>query len=234
MTSRPPVLAGLRVLTIEDDPAISRLLQLELEHRGMEVLRAADGLTGLDAVRTFRPDVILLDILLPAMDGERILSMLRRDGVHTPVIMLTARDRASDKIRNLDVGADDYLTKPFDIDELLARMRAVLRRSAVGAAHRVQVADLELDRDARLVTRGGEAIDLTAREYELLDLLMTNARQVLPRETILERIWGFDAEVDPNILDVYIGYLRRKIDRPETARLIHTVRGVGFTLREDR
>ena len=233
MIARAPILTGLRVLTIEDDPAISRLLQLELEHRGMQVHRAADGIAGLEAVATFRPDVILLDILLPGMDGERILALLRGDGVRTPVIMLTARDRSSDKIRNLDGGADDYLAKPFDIDELLARIRAVLRRATIDTLSRLRVADLEMDRDARLVTRGSAVINLTAREYELLELLMTNARHVLPREMIIERVWGYDAEVDSNILDVYIGYLRRKIDLPGSPRLIRTVRGLGFTLRDD-
>lgn len=230
MTTAISRLQGQRVLVIEDDPAISRLLQLELEHRGMIIRREADGLVGLNAVADFAPDVILLDILLPGMDGEHILFTLRQSGSTVPVIMLTARDRPTDKVRNLDVGADDYLTKPFDIDELLARMRAVLRRRVPPEVTRVS--DLELDRSSRRVRRGSSLIELTPREFELLDLLMTNADRVLPREVILERIWGYDSDVDPNVLDVYIGYLRKKIDSTHQPRLIHTVRGVGYSLRE--
>ena len=230
MTIAMSRLQGQRVLVIEDDPAISRLLQLELEHRGMTVRREADGIAGLNAVPEFTPDVILLDILLPGMDGEHILFTLRQSGSTIPVIMLTARDRPIDKVRNLDVGADDYLTKPFDIDELLARMRVVLRRRMPPEITRVS--DLELDRSSRRVRRGSSLIELTPREFELLDLLMTNADRVLPREVILERIWGYDSDVDPNVLDVYIGYLRKKIDSTHQPRLIHTVRGVGYSLRE--
>lgn len=218
-----------RVLVIEDDRSISRLLQLELEHRGMMVRCEKDGIAGLQAVKAFAPDIILLDILLPGMDGEHILFKLREEGNRTPVIMLTARDRPIDKVRNLDVGADDYLTKPFDIDELLARMRSVLRRIPATETMRVD----ELDRATRIVRRGERTIDLTAREFELVDLLMTNARRVLPRDVILDRIWGYDADVDPNVLDVYIGYLRKKIEVPDLPRLIHTIRGVGFTMREE-
>lgn len=220
-----------RVLVIEDDRSISRLLQLELEHRGMVVRCEKDGIAGLQAVKTFAPDIILLDILLPGMDGEHILFKLREEGNRTPVIMLTARDRPIDKARNLDVGANDYLTKPFDIDELLARMRSVLRR--IPATETMRVGDLALDRATRIVRRGERTIDLTAREFELVDLLMTNARRVLPRDVILDRIWGYDADVDPNVLDVYIGYLRKKIEVPDLPRLIHTIRGVGFTMREE-
>jgi len=218
-----------RVLVIEDDRSISRLLQLKLEHRGMVVRCEKDGIAGLQAVKTFAPDIILLDILLPGMDGEHILFKLREEGNRTPVIMLTARDRPIDKVRNLDVGANDYLTKPFDIDELLARMRSVLRR--IPATETMRVGDLALDRATRIVRRGERTIDLTAREFELVDLLMTNARRVLPRDVILDRIWGYDADVDPNVLDVYIGYLRKKIEVPDLPRLIHTIRGVGFTTR---
>ncbi len=218
---------GTRVLVVEDDLSISRLLQLELEHRGLEVRPVADGLAALNAVDTFKPHAIVLDILLPGMDGEHILRRLRRDGNHTPVIMLTARDRASDKIRNLDTGADDYLTKPFDIDELIARLRAVLRR--VDPDEAIRVADLEVDPETRMVRRGGRSVELTAREFDLLEYLATNARHVLSRSAILDHVWREHPEADPNVVDVYIGYLRRKLDSP---RLIHTVRGVGFSLRE--
>jgi DNA-binding response OmpR family regulator len=222
--------AGLRVLVVEDDPSISRLLELELRHRGMEVHVAADGQTGLTLAGQHRHDVILLDILLPVMDGERVLYKLRQDGIRTPVIMLTARDSDRDKIRNLDVGADDYLTKPFNVDELVARMRAVLRRVQPDTV--LRIADLDINLSTREVYRDSDPVDLTAREYDLLVLMAQNARQVLTRSRILERVWSENPDVDPNVLDVYIGYLRRKIDRPGLPRLIRTVRGVGYALRE--
>jgi DNA-binding response OmpR family regulator len=184
----------------------------------------------MEAAGQRRHDVILLDILLPGMDGERILYRMRQQGISTPVIMLTARDGDRDKIRNLDVGADDYLTKPFNVDELVSRMRAVLRRTAADTL--LRIADLEINLDTREVRRGDRVIDLTAREYDLLGLLARYPRTVLSRPQILDRVWEDRPDVDPNVLDVYIGYLRRKIDLPGETRLIHTVRGVGFTLRE--
>ena len=226
----PPLKPGTRVLIVEDDPSISRLLQLELEHRGLDVHLVTDGLDALDVVETFRPQAVVLDILLPGMDGEGILQRMRRAGDRTPVIMLTAKDRAHDKIRNLDTGADDYLTKPFDIDELIARLRAVLRR--VEPDELLRVADLEVNTTTHEVRRGDRTIELTAREYALLEYLAHNARHVLSRETLLAYIWREHSDVDPNVVDVYIGYLRRKLDAHGGTRLIHTVRGVGFTLRE--
>lgn len=220
----------LRILVVEDDPSISRLLELELRHRGMDVQVAPDGLAGMSAAEQRRHDVILLDILLPGMDGERMLYKMRQQGIRTPVIMLTARDSDRDKIRNLDVGADDYLTKPFNVDELVSRMRAVLRRTRTETL--LRIGDLEINLDTREVRRGGRMIDLTAREYDLIALLARNARGVLSRSQILDRVWEDRPDVDPNVLDVYIGYLRRKIDLPDESRLIHTVRGVGYTLRE--
>ena len=220
----------LRVLVVEDDPAIARLLELELRHRGMEVQLAANGQTGLAHAEQRRHDIIILDILLPGLDGERLLATLRRQGNRTPVIMLTARDSDRDKIRTLEVGADDYLTKPFNVDELVARIRAVLRR--VQPEPVLRIADLELNLATREVRRGAETIALTAREFDLLALLARNARQVLPRGTILARVWEDRPDVDPNVLDVYIGYLRRKIDLPGRPRLIRTVRGVGYALRD--
>ena len=220
---------GTRILVVEDDRAISRLLQLELEHREMVVHVEGNGLAGLEAVEKFRPDAVILDILLPGMDGEHVLARIRRVNPSLPVLMLTARDTPRDKVRNLNTGADDYLTKPFDIDELVARLGAVLRR--VQPPDMVRIADLEVEFDAATVRRGGEPIDLTAREFELLAFLARNANRVLSRDTILDRVWqSFD--VDSNVVDVYIGYLRRKIDTRGRPRLIHTVRGVGFTLRE--
>jgi len=222
--------SGLRVLVVEDDPSLSRLLELELRHRGMDVTVVADGLTGLALAEQGRHDAIVLDILLPTMDGERMLAKLRRQGIHTPVIMLTARDSDRDKIRNLEVGADDYLTKPFNVDELVARMRAVLRR--VKPEPVLRFADLDINLATREVCRAGEPVELTAREYDLLVMLAQHARQVLPRSRLLERVWSDRPDVDPNVLDVYIGYLRRKIDRAGRPRLIQTVRGVGYALRE--
>lgn len=221
---------GTKILVVEDDPSISRLLQLELEHRGLVVELVADGMVALDVVEAVRPQAIVLDILLPGVDGEKILERLRRQGIRTPVIMLTARDRPHDKIRNLDTGADDYLTKPFDIDELLARLRAVLRR--VEPEEILRVTDLEINTTTREVRRGDRVIDLTMREYELLEYLGRNARHVLSRDTLLKYIWRELPEADPNVVDVYIGYLRKKLDQAGAPRLIQTVRGVGFTLRE--
>lgn len=221
---------GTRILIVEDDPSISRLLELELRHRGLDARPVTDGLAALDAVETFRPQAIVLDILLPGMDGERILQRLRRQGNRTPVIMLTAKDRPLDKIRNLDTGADDYLTKPFDIDEIMARLRAVMRR--VEPDELIRVGDLEVNITTRQVHRGGQEIELTAREFALLEYLARNARHVLSRDTILDHVWREHPDVDPNVVDVYIGYLRRKLDTPGSPKLIQTVRGVGFTLRE--
>jgi two-component system response regulator MprA/two-component system response regulator TrcR len=218
-----------RVLLVEDDPSISRLLQLELEHRGFAVMCVEDGREALPAVESFAPDVMVLDILLPGMDGERILQQLRRRGSRLPVIMLTARDAPRDKVRNLDDGADDYLTKPFVIEELLARIRALLRR--VEGDEVLRIGDLEVNSSTHEVRRGGRHVQLTAREYQLLEYLARNARRVLSRDQILERVWDDALDVDTNVVDVYIGYLRRKLEEPGEPRLIHTVRGVGFTIR---
>jgi two-component system response regulator MprA/two-component system response regulator TrcR len=226
MTIKP----GTRVLLVEDDLSIARLLQLELEHRGLAVQCVYDGAEALAAVDAFGPDAIILDILLPGMDGERILQTLRRRGDATPVIMLTARDRPNDKVRNLDTGADDYLTKPFHIEELLARLGAVLRR--VVGNEQLRIADLEINTATREVRRGERRIELTAREFELLEFMARNARRVLSRDLILDRVWSNTLDLDTNVVDVYIGYLRKKIDMPDEARLIQTIRGAGYALRE--
>ena len=221
---------GTRVLLVEDDRSISRLLQLELEHRGLAVRAVFDGPSALPAIEAFAPQAIVLDILLPGMDGERVLQQIRQRGIKTPVVMLTARDKPRDKVRTLDTGADDYLTKPFDVEELLARLRAVLRR--VEPEEVLRVADLEVNTTTREVRRGARGIDLTPREYDLLEFLARNARRVLPRDLLLDRVWRETPEADPNVVDVYVGYLRKKIDLPGEPRLLQTVRGVGFTLRE--
>lgn len=220
----------IRVLVVEDDASISRLLQLELTHRGMRVDVARDGSAGCKMAEQQRHDIILLDILLPGMDGERLLATMRKNGVRTPVIMLTALDADRDKIRNLEGGADDYMTKPFNVDELVARMRAVLRR--VEPAQHLVIAGLVIDLASRQVTRDGHPVDLTAREFDLLLYLARNSRTVLTRAQILDHVWSERPDVEPNVIDVYIGYLRKKIDRPGLPRLIQTVRGVGFSLME--
>lgn len=218
---------GTRILVVEDDASISRLLQLELMHRGAEVEIVADGSRALEAVSRFSPNVIVLDIMLPGLWGDQILASLRRSGNRTPVLMLTARDAQRDKIGALETGADDYLTKPFDINELVARLRAILRR--VEGEEIRRVGDLELFTEQRLVRRGNREIELTSREFALLEYLVQNTGRVLTREQILSRIWDDDA--DTNVVDVYVGYLRRKIDSPDQERLIQTVRGVGFVIR---
>jgi two-component system response regulator MprA/two-component system response regulator TrcR len=227
MSLRP----GARILVIEDDQSIARLLQLELEHRGLAVRCVYDGAEAQPAIEEFAPEAIILDILLPGMDGERILQRLRRRGDSTPVIMLTARDQPRDKVRNLDTGADDYLTKPFHIEELLARLGAVLRR--VVGAETLRCADLEINTTTREVQRGERRIELTAREFELLEFMARNARRVLSRDLILDRVWHNSLDVDTNVVDVYVGYLRKKIDTSGEPRLIQTIRGAGFALREE-
>ena len=217
------------MLLVEDDRSIWRLLQLELEHRGMDVRVVTDGNAALPAVFEHDPQIIVLDILLPGINGEQVLRQLRASAIETPVIMLTARDSARDKVRALDGGADDYLTKPFDISELLARMRAVLRRYETDEVLRID--DLTINTATREIRRGDADIELTAREYDLLMYLAQNAGRVLTRDMILDHVWRDALDVDPNVVNVYIGYLRRKIDRQSERNLIRTVRGVGFSLR---
>jgi DNA-binding response OmpR family regulator len=222
---------GTRILIVEDDSHIARLVQLELEHRGMNVKCAYDGPSGLEAVATFDPAVIVLDIMLPGMDGVGVLKRLRQKGNGVPVIMLTARDTAADKVHSLDLGADDYLTKPFDTEELMARLRALLRRAEGDEV--LRVADLEIDTATREVRRGERKIDnLTAREYELLEFMARNPRRVLSRGLLLSRVWDQEYGIETNVVDVYVGYLRKKLDAPGEVRLIQTIRGVGYSLRE--
>ena len=218
-------------MIVEDDRPIARLVQLELEHRGMRVMCAPDGPSGLEAAETFGPSVVVLDIMLPGLDGVGVLKRLRGRGDRVPVIMLTARDTPADKIHSLDAGADDYLTKPFDTGELLARIGALLRRAEGDEV--LRVADLEVNTATREVRRGGRVVEnLTAREYELLEFMARNPRRVLGRDLLLSRVWGYELGVETKVVDVYVGYLRRKLEMPGEERLIRTVRGAGYALRE--
>lgn len=218
---------------VDDDrgvrTAVSRALSLE----GYEVRSAGDGVEALGQLRAGAADVIVLDIAMPLMDGVSLCRQLRATGNMTPILLLTARTELHERVTGLDAGADDYLMKPFALDELLARVRALVRRATYAKPERarLEVGDLELDVASRVASRGGMAITLTRTEYELLHLLMTNAGTVLTREMILDRVWGFDFDTTSNTLDVYIGYLRRKLEFDDLPRLIHTVRGVGYVAR---
>jgi two-component system response regulator MprA len=221
-----------RVLLAEDDEQVRRSVERALRLEGYTVLTAADGQEALDAVAASRPDVVVLDIMMPRLDGISVCRLMRAKGDHTPVLMLTARHELSDRVAGLDAGADDYLVKPFALEELLARLRALLRRTGFAAGDEVlRVADLELRPAARTVHRDGDPVDLTRTEFDLLELLMVNAGIVMARHHIYERIWGFDFETTSNSLDVYVGYLRRKTEAGDRPRLIHTVRGVGYVVR---
>lgn len=226
-----------RILIVEDEAKIARVLELELEHEGYAVTKAMDGLEALEAYRMGSWDLILLDVMLPGMSGMDLLRRIRTDDVLTPIIMLTAKDDISDKVSGLDLGANDYVTKPFQIDELLARIRAALRLRPVEQASAEQelwltVADLKLNELTREVYRGEQRIELTPREFDLLAYLLRHERQVLNREQIVTAVWGYDFVGDTNVVDVYIRYLRRKIDHDNQQQLIHTVRGVGYVLKD--
>lgn len=222
---------GTRILIVEDDTSIARLVQLELEHRNLKVRCASDGPSGLEAAAQFDPAVVILDIMLPGMDGVGVLKNLRQLGNKVPVIMLTARDTPVDKVHSLNLGADDYLTKPFDTEELVARISALLRR--VEGDEVLRVADLEVNTTTREVRRGERKLGgLTAREYDLLEFMARNPRRVLSRDLLLSRVWEQESGVETNVVDVYIGYLRKKIDAQGETPLIQTIRGVGYALRE--
>src|SRR5215204_2998148 len=212
---------GTRILVVEDDRSIARLVQLELEHRNFAVRCAYDGPSGLEAVSVFKPAAVVLDIMLPGLDGVGVLKKLRAAGMQVPVIMLTARGDPLDKVHSLDRGADDYLTKPFDIEELLARIRALLRRAEGDEI--LRVADLEINTSTREVRREEREIELTTREYELLAFMAQNPRRVLSRDLLLSRVWDEELGLTTNVVDVYVGYLRRKVDAPGEEKLIRTV-----------
>ncbi|HWC11501.1 MAG TPA: response regulator transcription factor [Acidimicrobiales bacterium] len=220
-----------RVVVVDDDEALRNAVRRALRLEGYDVATAADGADALDQLGSLQADLVVLDVLMPVLDGITVCRRLRRSGDRTPILMLTARDAVSDRVTGLDAGADDYLTKPFALEELLARIRALLRRDQGGQDGTLVVADLELDPRTRQVSRGARPIELTRTEFALLELLLRNAGTVLTRDTIRERVWGFEDSYGSNTLDVYVGYLRRKTEAGAEPRLIHTVRGVGFVLR---
>ncbi|HEY1728977.1 MAG TPA: response regulator transcription factor [Candidatus Baltobacteraceae bacterium] len=217
-----------KILVVEDDAAILRVLQLELEHEGYEVEVARDGLAGLEKALK-EPDLVILDLMLPKMDGLEVCSRVRSKSA-VPIIMLTAKDRIPDRVAGLDTGADDYLTKPFSIDELLARIRARLREKHP-TSNVLEAADLVMDRDRHEVTRSGKSIQLTAKEYALLEYLLLHRNKVHTRDELFNGVWGSDFLGDSNLIDVYIRYLRGKIDEDYEPKLIQTVRGVGYALK---
>src|SRR5918997_6097393 len=220
---------GVRILLVEDDRSIVGFVEPELERLGLLVRCAYNGVAALEEAQKFGPALIVLDIMLPALDGVGVLTRIRRSGNRVPVIMLTARDTTLDKVHSLDHGADDYLTKPFDIEELLARIRALLRR--VEGDEVLCVADLEVNTCTREVRRAGREIDLTAREYELLEFMARNPRRVLSRDFLLSRVWDEELGLTTNLVDVYVSYLRKKVDAPGEEKLIRTVRGAGYALK---
>jgi DNA-binding response OmpR family regulator len=224
-----PDLQTFKVLVVEDDPQISRVLKLELEHEGYSVDVAGDGLTGLEKALK-EPDLVVLDLMLPKLDGMEVCTRIRAKS-NVPIIMLTAKDRIPDRVSGLDRGADDYLTKPFSIEELLARIRARLRERHP-VSNVLSARDLTMDRDRHEVARAGKAVTLTAKEYALLEYLLLHRNKVHTRDELFNGVWGSDFLGDSNLIDVYVRYLRAKIDDAHEHKLIQTVRGVGYTLRD--
>lgn len=220
-----------RILLVEDEVRLARFIELELESEGYQIAVAHDGLTGLTLARESMFDLIILDWMLPNLSGIEICRRLRSTGIKAPIILLTAKDDVNDRVTGLDAGADDYVVKPFSIEELLARIRAHLRRTQEPDLDLLQFEDLSLNRTTREVFRGQRSIELTAKEFDLLEYLLRNSRQVITRDRILEQVWGYDFMGDSNIIEVYIRYLRLKLEENQEARLIHTVRGVGYVLK---
>lgn len=229
-TSKP------RVLVVDDEASIRELLQVSLKFQGFDVAAAADGPSALDIVRAFRPDVMVLDIMMPGMDGFGLLRRLRQDGVEAPALFLTARDSVEDKVAGLTLGGDDYVTKPFSLEEVVARVNVLLRRGGFGEERpdtRLRFADLELDDETHEVWKAGELVPLSPTEFTLLRYFMVNAGVVLSKPRILDHVWRYDFGGDVNVVESYVSYLRRKVDTTEP-RLLHTLRGVGYVLREPR
>lgn len=220
------------ILLVEDEVKLARFVELELSCEGYQVNVAHDGLTGLATAREVNPDLVILDWLLPGISGLEVCRRLRSTGNTVPIILLTAKDEITDRVAGLDAGADDYVVKPFSVEELLARIRAHLRRNQADEADVLRFEDLSLNRKTREVYRGTRLIELTAKEFDLLEHLMTYPRQVVTRDRILEQVWGYDFMGDSNIIEVYIRYLRLKLEEQNEKRLIQTVRSVGYVLRE--
>ncbi|MET7847571.1 response regulator transcription factor [Streptomyces avermitilis] len=227
-----------RILIVDDEPAVREALQRSLAFEGYDTEVAVDGADALEKATAYEPDLVVLDIQMPRMDGLTAARRIRGAGTTTPILMLTARDTVGDRVTGLDAGADDYLVKPFELDELFARIRALLRRSSYAATavgvpedDALTFGDLRMDLATREVTRGGRSVELTRTEFTLLEMFLAHPRQVLTREQILKAVWGFDFEPSSNSLDVYVMYLRRKTEAGGEPRLVHTVRGVGYVLR---
>ena len=227
--------SALRVLVVDDEQMLTDLLSMALRMEGWDVRTAGSGFHALQAARDFEPDAIVLDIMMPDLDGMAVLQRLRQSGNDVPVLFLTAKDAVGDRVAGLTAGGDDYVTKPFSLEELVARIRSILRRSGLAEpeSSRLTFEDIELDEDAHEVTRGGTVVDLTATEYRLLRYLMLNPRRVLTRAQLLEHVWDYDFGGDARVLETYVSYLRRKLDL-HGPPLIHTVRGVGYALRAPR
>lgn len=221
----------IKILVIEDDLAILRLLQRGLSMEGYQVETATNGESGLKLFQEKQPDLIVLDLMLPGMDGLEVCQRIRQKS-KLPILILTAKDAVQDRVEGLDAGADDYLVKPFNLEELLARIRALLRRTEQERQPVLRFADVTIDTTTREVRRGDRKLELTKKEYQLLELFMRHPRQVLTREMIFDRIWGYDFGGESNVLEVYIRYLRQKLEQNGEPRLIHTVRGVGYVMRE--
>ena len=224
----------MRILVVEDDRKVASFIRKGLEEEGHAVDVAGDGAAAIERATDGAPwDLVVLDVMLPKGDGFGVLKALRQEGLRMPVLMLTARDAVGDKVTGLDLGADDYLSKPFAFEEFLARVRALLRRGGGGTAPVLRLADLTLDPATREVRRGARRIELTAREHTLLDYFLRNAGRVLTRPMLAQHVWGLDFDPESNVVDVYVGYLRRRIEGPGERRLLHTVRGVGYVLKDE-
>ncbi|MEG5059006.1 response regulator transcription factor [Microcoleus sp. A2-C5] len=223
-----------RILLVEDDPKLAKFIESELTLEGYHVTVAPNGLDGLTLARTAEPDLLILDWMLPGISGLDICLRLRSTGVQVPIIMLTAKDEIPDRVTGLNAGADDYVTKPFSMEELLARVKARLRRTQPNDPDRLEFEDLILNGLTREVYRGNQLIELTAKEFDLLEFLLRNPRQVITRDRILEKVWGYDFMGESNIIEVYIRALRIKLEASNSKRLLHTVRGVGYVLREQK
>jgi DNA-binding response OmpR family regulator len=223
----------MKLLIVEDEGRMAELLRKGLTEDGHTATCASDGAEGLALAQAYEFDVIILDVMMPKLSGYEVAKRLRREKVRTPILMLTARDSVPDIVRGLDMGADDYMTKPFSYDELVARLRAMKRRALAAEDTHLQVADLVLDPASREVSRGAQRVSLTRTEYNLLERLMYRAGKVVSRRSLIESVWGYDREIEENTLDAFMHLLRNKIDPPGSAKLIHTVRGIGYMIRSD-